>query len=1257
MKKTLVLFLAMMAVFAFGVCAIELDTAENAAEVVAEDAVLAADASVELKPGLNIYTGTTAVYTFDDETLSGLLIGNGKNGTAPTVATMEKTEGDGNKALALTERDQYVAVPNFATIEADRPILYSLNYIYTGQIRLMATDTYSYSKATYADLDYIYHKPIPAGWQATRTVTRTANVAGGMFKGDYVGADIKQLYLYMYSEIQNDKSTSYIDDISVIPYYKLTYDVNGGTGAEFASTYFYVKDGYPYESVADGSALTKDGKAFAGWALTADATPNDIIDKLYPVPGSDVVLYAVYGEAEKAELKPGLNIFTGTANALTFEGDEKYLSKYLTTGSEVRPMAKGDDADNHMLWFNAGDRYFAVRHFPETEVDRPFQLKIDVYYGGQVRIMNNDVYDPDLEELASVFVDYEGTSDKWYSFNYEIKGTQTDSKKNGGYYRPTWEEYTFDGYGKPFQNLFVYAYNSDTGFDNLSVIPYYKLTYDANGGTGTVPAYEYFLEESGSKYRIKGSGTGLTKDGKYFAGWALTPDATLEDVISYVTVTPGSDVTLYAVYEEAHPTYGKLVYYQNFSAGQGYPAPSYIDATLLANSTCGSTKVSNPWDYFFENCTGTVKEDPENPGSGDMVAEIRGNGVNDYPRLVIAPNLTNVNGKYTFVVDLYDNGDPDTLTYIYDQNGKNNQIHTEFAHNAEGAKWIRNSLGFNAFELRAAENIPADNVISSSNMLGTKFNMIYMCNRGTKVANTSYVMYDNIRIYYNEVVDITYNTNMPEGVTAVNTINVGNVEFKKTTAAEVKDSYLPELNVQGYSFLGWKNEAGEYVTKATKDMTVTAQWQKIKPGLNILTGTTAVVDYEATGNTYLLSEANGLTTIVPNVKKAGGNAVTGNDSAHVLKASAGRARYVTYQMPITTEAGRKYKVTFDNYIYSSTGVSDYGYYTGWILHAKGTNSHVTLTSDAAKNNFKANKWFTNSYDFVAADANQFRFQIKFASDPAEGRPDGVLGSTINNSDIYFDNISVVPYYIINYYGTDGSVINTEQVLADNYVPNADALTWDGEGEYEFLGWATEENATEAVEKVALANEDVDLYPVWQKVADENAPESDSENFSMRAGDKAGMRFYASVTASQRNSAVEYGFVVARADVLEAIGYDNAELKLGLEYKGVGEGKLYVKGAAYTVENDEVTLDKYIEINDEGDYIFAAVCTGIDVTDKTQVTTKFVIRPYLNIGSVYAYGKPVVKSLYEVAQAIDTTELPEELQNYVAAIIATAEAAE
>lgn len=75
---------------------------------------------------------------------------------------------------------------------------------------------------------------------------------------------------------------------------------------------------------------------------------------------------------------------------------------------------------------------------------------------------------------------------------------------------------------------------------NVSVA---TVTYDANGGTGTVEAAT----------AIKGNtitlddGAGLTPPSdKVFSGWATTSDATEADATSPYTVS--DDVTLYAVY-------------------------------------------------------------------------------------------------------------------------------------------------------------------------------------------------------------------------------------------------------------------------------------------------------------------------------------------------------------------------------------------------------------------------------------------------------------------------------------------------------------------------------------------------------------------------------------------------------------------------------------------------------------------------------------------------------------------------------------
>lgn len=71
----------------------------------------------------------------------------------------------------------------------------------------------------------------------------------------------------------------------------------------------------------------------------------------------------------------------------------------------------------------------------------------------------------------------------------------------------------------------------------------YTITYNANGGTGSVAPQSVIAGNSASL----SDGTGLTApEGKHFAGWATTNDAETPDVES--PYTPKGNITLYAVY-------------------------------------------------------------------------------------------------------------------------------------------------------------------------------------------------------------------------------------------------------------------------------------------------------------------------------------------------------------------------------------------------------------------------------------------------------------------------------------------------------------------------------------------------------------------------------------------------------------------------------------------------------------------------------------------------------------------------------------
>lgn len=75
----------------------------------------------------------------------------------------------------------------------------------------------------------------------------------------------------------------------------------------------------------------------------------------------------------------------------------------------------------------------------------------------------------------------------------------------------------------------------------------YTITYNANGGTGTI---EPASVEAGQSVTLS-DGTGLTAPSdKEFAGWATTSDAETANVTS--PYTPSADVTLYAVWVDTN---------------------------------------------------------------------------------------------------------------------------------------------------------------------------------------------------------------------------------------------------------------------------------------------------------------------------------------------------------------------------------------------------------------------------------------------------------------------------------------------------------------------------------------------------------------------------------------------------------------------------------------------------------------------------------------------------------------------------------
>lgn len=80
----------------------------------------------------------------------------------------------------------------------------------------------------------------------------------------------------------------------------------------------------------------------------------------------------------------------------------------------------------------------------------------------------------------------------------------------------------------------------------LEPVEKFVVSYNANGGEGTIPSVSVF---PGKSITIS-DGTGLTApEGKEFAGWAKTDSAQAATVVS--PFTPERDTVLYAVWADA----------------------------------------------------------------------------------------------------------------------------------------------------------------------------------------------------------------------------------------------------------------------------------------------------------------------------------------------------------------------------------------------------------------------------------------------------------------------------------------------------------------------------------------------------------------------------------------------------------------------------------------------------------------------------------------------------------------------------------
>ena len=254
------------------------------------------------------------------------------------------------------------------------------------------------------------------------------------------------------------------------------------------------------------------------------------------------------------------------------------------------------------------------------------------------------------------------------------------------------------------------------------------------------------------------------------------------------------------------PTYGRLVYYNNFESQELGDS----DTQILDYNYCntGFIDVTNRPVIIEEINPIQIVEDPVN-GGNKVIKIVNESTGRQYPQFWIAKwgDFTAV-GTYTLVFDVTSSVSlPIKLRYAFD--GTNGSAQTVLTTTAN--QW---STGAKSYELISY----AENANGSYTLKNGWMHSDYTVASDADPDIASFYI-DNVRIYYLPKGTVTQESlNLPEGVTtaykkAANGEKPAEFVFNTTTSTYV--GLTDSLYVPGYSFLGWYDADGNKMTPDT----------------------------------------------------------------------------------------------------------------------------------------------------------------------------------------------------------------------------------------------------------------------------------------------------------------------------------------------------------------------------------------------------------------------------------------------------------
>ena len=595
--KALCFLLSFCMVFSgFVFAAPAMETVETAEETVTNKTETAALNEVGVKPGLNMLTQTTEPYGYETEEQANSFNSviteyYTPNGEAKVISNPAKDEVNGSeKVLSLScslpnDKERY---PSFrfytpATIEAKRPIYVSFKYKKT--YTPAAGESYTEAQSLWVMKGGNIVKDVGgfsynSAWKKFSGLLdfSKANVPGTTTVDP---SDVKNI-LIQGKLVKTAGTTNFMfDDLLYVPSYKATFYLNDGSDSEFKSEYFLLDDQgniMTSYTVNTANKPSRFGYIFKGWALTKGSTAADAPETI-TLNNEDLAFYAVWEKNENANAYAYRWNFDDVSKQVWVKNNYGYAIEYKDGVLVVNNHAEDRKGTTPYLShpavsLNTEDyRYLVVRAKSSGVTGIQFYFRTSTY--------------PSNSEDQQVFLSVDGNSDTFKEYYVDMS---KNARWTGNY------------------TGCMFAANSGEGTIEFEEIyfatrPNYECTYLMNDGTETVVANRYFLLDDDGKLMTSytpDASVVPTRYGYFFKGWALTADATADDIVSSITVEEKN--TLYAVWEKDPDTPDATTYKWDFEdassqvwtkANKGY-STEYKNGMLIVN-TAAETYEGTPY--------------------------------------------------------------------------------------------------------------------------------------------------------------------------------------------------------------------------------------------------------------------------------------------------------------------------------------------------------------------------------------------------------------------------------------------------------------------------------------------------------------------------------------------------------------------------------------------------------------------------------------------------------------------------------------